>query len=111
MTTVEDIKYALGKRLSVRPEDVDGESLRKAGCQDRVFLLSKDFNERASYMADVLVQMLGTGSPVKGDLRFAAGTICQALSYLVNSQSWREGELLDFDRDEIRRKLRPLRGG
>ena len=102
---VEEIKYAIKSRQSLPPDQVDAASLLAAGCQDRVFLLPENFNERVSYMADVLVQMLGFGSPVKGDLRFASGVLCQALSYLVNSQSWRDGELHDFDREEIRRKV------
>lgn len=70
-----------------------------------MFLLPEGFNNRASYMADVLVQMLGMGSPVKGDLRLVSGVLCQTLSYLVNSKSWRDGELHDFDLEEIRRKV------
>jgi len=102
---VEEIKDAVKNRTSLPPDQVDEASLRAAGCQARVFLLPEGFNERASYMADVLVQMLGIGSPVKGNLRFTSGVICQALSYLVNSKSWRDGELHEFDIDEIRRKV------
>lgn len=106
--SVDEIKHAMENRHSVHPDQVDAASLRAAGCKDRVFLLPEGFNERASYMADVLVQMLGIGSPITGDLRFASGVICQSLSYLVNSASWRDGELHDFDRNNISRKLSPL---
>ena len=102
---VDELRYSVKERLGVSPDDISGANLRDAGLKDRVFLLPEQFNERSSYMADVLVQMLGAGSPVKGDLRFVSGVLCQALSYLVNSQSWRDGELHDFDRDEIRRKV------
>ena len=102
---VEELKYAVEKRIGVPPDEITDAMLREAGLQGRVFVLPEKFNERASYMADVLVQMLGIGSPIKGDLRMASGTICQALSYLVNSASWRDGELHDFDLDEIRRKV------
>lgn len=109
--SVEEIKFAVERRVSVVPDEVNADSLRAAGCQSRVFLLPEGFNNRASYIADVLVQMLGCGSPVKGDLRMASGVLCQALSYLVNSASWRDGELHDFDLDEIRRKVGRLGKG
>jgi len=31
--------------------------------------------------------------------------VAAIMCYMVNSTSWREGELFDFDRDEIKRKL------
>jgi len=101
----KDIKYSVENRLGVSPDEITAASLRNAGLKGQVFLLPENFNERASYMADVLVQMLGVGSPVKGDLRAVSGILCQALSYLVNSSSWRDGELHDFDFAEVRRKV------
>ena len=101
----EELKSAVERRVGVSPDDINESMLRKAGLQVRVFLLPENFNERARYMADVLVQMLGIGSSIKGDLRLVSGTLCQALSYLVNSASWREGELQNYDLDEIRRKV------
>jgi len=108
---VEELKNAVERRVGVLPDNLTEASLREAGLQGRVFLLPEGFNERARYMADVLVQMLGIGSPVEGDLRMASGVLCQALSYLVNSSSWRDGELHNFDLDEIRRKVRRLGKG
>ena len=105
---VGELKYAVEKRIGVSPDEISEARLRDAGLLGRVFLLPEPLNERARYMADVLVQMLGMGSPVKGDLRMASGVLCQALSYLMNSSSWRDGELHDFDLDEIRRKVRRL---
>ncbi len=102
---VERIKYAVKNRTSLPPDQVDETSLMAAGCQSRVFLLPKKLDERMSYMANVLVQMFGIGSPVKDDLKFVSSVLCQTLSYLVNSQSWRDGELHDFDLDEIKRKV------
>lgn len=106
--SVEEIKYAIENRIGLPPDMVDSASLREAGCQERVFLLPEPFNERARYMANVLVQMLGTGSPVKGELRAVSGVLCQALSYLVNSTSWREGKIYDFDLQEVKRKVQRL---
>ena len=102
---VEELRRAVEERIGVPPDEVTEALLREAKLQPRVFLLPENFNERASYIADVLVQMLGVGSPVKGDLRFLSGHLVQALSYLVNSQSWRDGKLHDFDAREIQRKL------
>jgi hypothetical protein len=107
---IEEIKHAVENRIGVSPDEISEAMLREAGLQCRVYLLPESFNERATYMADVLVQMLGIGSPIKGDLRVVSGSLCQALSYLVNSASWCEGKLHDFDLDEIRRKVGRLRG-
>lgn len=104
MSKIDEIKYAMENRLSLPPDQVDEASLRAAGCMGRVFLLPEPFNERASYMGDVLVQMV-TRKPKDDDLRFVVGQLCQALSYTLNSTSWRDGKLHDFDLDEIRRKV------
>ena len=105
--TASDIEYALNNRVSINPDDVCRSVLREAGCQDRVFVVPEDFADRVSYLGDVLVQML-TRHPKDGELRIVAGRLCQSLSYLLNSSSWRDGELHDFDADEIGRKLRPV---
>lgn len=104
----EELKYSVEHRLGVVPDKIDEAMLREAGLDGRVFLLPKKFDERVRYMADMLVQMLGVGSPIKGDMRLTSGILCQALSYLINSSSWRDGELHDFDLDEIRRKVARL---
>ena len=100
----DDIKHAMEQRAGVLPEQLTSALLREAKCLERVCVLPEPANERASYLAHVLVQMLTT-IPKDDELRATVGTICQALSYMTNSASWREGELFDFDREELRRKL------
>ncbi|MCA9265371.1 MAG: hypothetical protein KDA60_16035 [Planctomycetales bacterium] len=104
MVSVEDIKYALEKRIGLPPGDLDAVSLREAGCMDRVCVLPENINERLSYLADVLVQAV-TRQPKDDQLRFVVGRLCQSLSYVMNSASWRDGVLHDFDRAEVERKL------
>lgn len=106
LATVEDLKRSLESRGSVDPRTLDPVVLDEAECLGRVALLPKDMDDRTRYFANVLVQMFGVGSHVKDDqTRFVIGRLGQAMTYLVNSSSWRHGELHDFDRDEIRRKL------
>ena len=71
---------------------------------DRVCVLPENINERLSYLADVLVQAV-TRQPKDDQLRFVVGRLCQSLSYVMNSASWRDGVLHDFDRAEVERKL------
>lgn len=100
----EQIKYSVENRSAVLPEQVTSAELRAAGYSERVCILPGDFNERASYLGDVLVQML-TRSPADDNLRATVGKLTMALSYMLNSCSWREGVLHDFDLDELKRKL------
>ena len=109
MTTTSQIEYALEKHASVNPEDLTQSDLREAGCLERVCVLPAELNERLSYLANVLVQAT-TRHPNDDKLRMTVGTLCQAMTYLFNSASWREGELHDFDAEEIRRKLQRIRG-
>lgn len=106
---VSEIKHALSKRSSIAPENVSAGALREAGCLDRVCVLPSDLNDRLSYLGDVLVQAV-TRHPTDDNLRRVIGQIAQTMSYTLNSASWRDGELHDFDMDEIRRKLAFLKG-
>jgi len=47
-----------------------------------------------------------TRSPQDDRLRSTVGQLAQALSYMLNSTSWQDGELHEFDLGEIKRKLR-----
>ena len=105
---VDSIKASVERHYGLHPEKITAEALKKAGCMTTVVALPADSRERLAYLGNVLVQATGIGSEIKGDLRFVVGTICAALTYLFNSQSWRDGELHDFDRDEIRRKLKRI---
>ena len=101
----EDIKDALQRRVTVEPEGITQDGLRKADCLGRVAVLPVEFNERMSYLADVLVQSINNRSVKDDRLRSTVGTLCHALSYMMNSCSWQEGELHDFDYLELQRKL------
>ena len=100
----EDIRYAMQQKATVSPDEISGASLRDAGCLDRVCVLPEQFNERVRYLANVLVRML-TRKPEDDQLRATVGQLCQSLSYMMNSASWRDGELHDFDLLELQMKL------
>lgn len=102
--TSEELKHSIENRLSVEPHELTEAVLREAGCFDRVCVLPAEFNERVSYLGDALVQML-CKAPKDDNLRATVGKLTMALSYLLNSCSWREGVLHDFDLDELKRKL------
>lgn len=72
---------------------------------DRVCVLPEQFNERMSYLADVLVQSIRSTSVKDDRLRSTIGQLSQALSYMMNSASWRDGELHEFDEIELQSKL------
>lgn len=101
----DEIKRMVQNRVSFSLNEISEETLRDAGCWERVFVLPEPFNERVSYLGGALVQMT-TRKPEDDKLRSVVGKLCQSLSYILNSASWREGELHDFDLDELQRKLR-----
>jgi hypothetical protein len=102
----DEIVSAMERRASLAPEHLTSSALREAGCMGRVCVLPEQFNERMSYLADVLVQSVRS-SIVKDDrLRSTLGQLAQAMSYMMNSASWRDGELHDFDALELQLKLR-----
>jgi hypothetical protein len=104
------IKYSLDRRRGLHPEDITEEALKQAGCMEVVCAMPKDFMERVSYLGDLLSQMTMDSNGIKDDrLRLVAGKLCQAVSYMLNSCSWRDGELHDFDYEELRRKLSVFR--
>lgn len=83
---------------------------RRKAEQSVVCVLPKDFMERVSYIGNLLSQMTMDSKGIKDDqLRLVAGKLCQAVSYMLNSCSWRDGELHDFDYEELRRKLSVFR--
>ena len=100
----EDIKLQIERRVGIPPEELSAANLEEAGCLRVVCVLPKQLNERASYLADSLVQMI-CRYPKDDQLRATVGQLCQALSYMMNSTSWREGKLHDFDQQELKRKL------
>ena len=112
----ESIRSRVDGRYTFDLSELSSEALKEADCWDRVLVVPNDTDLRFSYLADSLVQMTNSAansSSKDTDLRYAVGQICQALSYVANSASWREGTLLDFDLEELRGKLHRLgaRGG
>ena len=101
----DEIKDTVRDRKTFLPVELVDSDLRAAGCMDRVCALPHDLNERTSYLGDLLVSMVNQQH--KGtNLGVVAGQLCRSLSYLLNSSSWRDGELHAFDLDEIKRKLK-----
>jgi hypothetical protein len=108
---VNNIKYAIENKRGLHPSAITEDGLKQAGCMEVVCAMPNDFMERVSFLGDMLSQMTMSSKGIKDDrLRLVAGHLCQAFSYMLNSCSWREGELHDFDYEELRRKLRVFRG-
>ena len=100
----DEIRTAMDEKRGLHPDRLTREGLRTAGCWELVCVLPKDFDERVRYLANTLVQMM-TRTQVDDQLRAAVGELCRAMSYMLNSSSWKDGKLHDFDRDELKRKL------
>jgi len=101
-----DVKQAMQERRGLRLEELTREALQAAGCMDVVMAIPQDFMERVSYVGNLLAQMTMDSKGIKDDrLRLVVGRLCQALSYMMNSCSWREGQLHDFDYQEVTSKL------
>ena len=101
----EEIKNAMDGRRGVWPDEITREALREAGCLETVCVLPSDFRERMSYLANVLVQSISNQAVKDDRLRSTVGQLSQALCYMMNSCSWHEGELHDFDYAELQSKL------
>jgi len=105
--TAEEIKNAMENRRGLDPSLLTAEALKQAGCLTTVCVLPEDFKDRISYLGNLLASMTMGNKPDKSErLRSTVGKLCQVLCYMLNSCSWQEQELHDFDYDEIRRKLR-----
>ena len=110
MFTAEEIKLLMQEHSAMWLHELSTEALREAGCMDQVAVLPKDFNERARYLANVLVQMLSR-KPEDERLRATVSMLTQALSYLMNSTSWQDQVLYDFDSANLKRKVQYLPSG
>jgi hypothetical protein len=106
--SIEEIKHAVQNRKTIEPEGITENDLRIAGCLGRVAVLPYDRRERMSYLADVLVQSVNNELVKDDKLRLVVGRLCHALSYIINSCSWQEDELHDFDYRELQSKLKPF---
>ena len=102
--TTDEIRYCLQNHEGILPDELTAAMLREAGCLDRVAVLPKPLNERLSYLSNVVVQSIRSVK-CDDDLRSLMGSLTQALCYMMNSTSWADGELHDFDEQEITRKL------
>lgn len=99
----ELLKHLVQKRTTFELQELTTSLLLEADCWERVLVVPNNFCDRTSYLADVLVQMVR--KPKNDNLRHVVGQLTQSLCYLLNSASWREDEMHDFDLNEIRRKL------
>jgi hypothetical protein len=91
--------------------DLTEELLDEAGCMRLVAPLPEDFDDRVRYLGDVLAQMC-MNQKVKDDrLCMFLRSMASALSYLLNSSSYRDGELHDYDAAALAGKLRCVSGG
>ena len=99
----ETLKHLVQKRTTFELSQLNTKLLLEAECWERVLVVPNNFCDRTSYLADVLVQMVCR--PKDDDLRYVVGQLTQSLCYLLNSASWREDKMHDFDLNEIRRKL------
>lgn len=102
--SADDIKSRMERHSGIYPEELTVAALREAGCMSTVMMLPEGFNDRVRYLGNLLVQMT---RDVKCDesLKYRFGALSQAMSYLLNSTSWSDGELHDFDAKELKRKL------
>ena len=74
MASVEEIRYSVEHRRTIEPEGITEENLRNAGCLERVAVLPKDYKERMSYLADLLVQSVNSQSVKDDRLRLMVGS-------------------------------------
>ena len=105
LLSVEDLQARVVASNGVYPDEVNLDLLHEAECLSYLVVLPKDFNKRTQYLGNLLAQMCLAH---KGELRMDLGRIAAALSYLLNSTSFREGKYHDYDKQEIKRKLRGL---
>ena len=101
----EELKSLMEERVGIPIESLTPALLREAGCMERVAVLPENYNDRIRYLGNLLVQMI-TSAKCDDRLKSRVGHLSQSMSYLLNSQSWSDGKLYDFDSDELKRKLR-----
>lgn len=104
----EAIQATMKLRAGFHLEELTEAALRQAGCLPTVAVLPEPFNERVRYLGDLLVQMVVKSKCGDDRLRHTVGTLAQSFSYLLNSSSWADGTLHEFDKDELSRKLRHI---
>ncbi len=97
------LKECVVERVPINPEELTQSMLREADCLDRVMALPKDLRTRLAYLANTLAQVATREQDQA--LKITVGVLAQSLCYIMNSASWSEGELKDFDLLEIQRKL------
>ena len=103
---VEKLIAASKSGNGVYPEDLNSEVLREAECENVVALIPKDYQKRIRYFGNLFVQMCFSNKIKDEQLKIEMSQLSQALSYLINSSSFRDGKYYEFDKIEISRKLR-----
>ena len=104
--TAEDLKAFVHANQGVSPENLDPVEMARAGVSQRVVLVPGDQDTKVRYFGNLLVQMVCNRKDRSSPLSVELHTIATALSYLLNSTSFVDGEYHPFDKDEIDRKLR-----
>jgi hypothetical protein len=102
------IKHAIRERRGMYLSELTPEALSDAECMFTVAPLPDDYDSRLRYLGDLLAQMALNHKVADAKLKLHLCSIAAAFSYLLNSSSYRDGELHGFDADELARKLRPV---
>ena len=110
---IEEVRRRVESRVPIglREWVESTQAISEAGFDpDACLLVSQNFKKRAQYLGDVVAQMFMRQEAKSGDEGLAAelGALAQAFSHLLNSASFRDGKLHDFDKLEIARKLRRI---
>lgn len=104
--TPEEIQKRLQAGEGVHPEEVTYEDLDEANCLSVMMPIPDDPHERAMLFANNLVQICMGFRGKNEELLVEVRTLAAAVSYLLNSSSFIDGEYYEWDKREINRKLR-----
>lgn len=106
--TLEDVLRRVEQHVPFTPEEVlaSREAIEAAGFRpDSCVLVKKKSKERVRQWGDDLVQMACNATIQDDRLRAEVRSMTQALSHLLNSQSYEDGVLHDYDKKTIDCKL------
>lgn len=106
--TAEEVQHLTDEHIPLTIEEIrlSYEAIEKAGFRGGgAVLVKKDHKERVRQWGNDLVQMACRSDRLDERLTMELRSITQALSHLLNSQSYADGKLYDFDKNTIDRKL------
>lgn len=101
------------KEVNEHQKEIEADGL----WHDRLFLLPADTKERMQMLGNLFVGMMrnlyscpySSAVPMNDAMRIELKSLATTLSYLMNSSSFRDGVLHDFDRLEIDTRLKRVR--